>query len=85
MIHQSMEIAHQIMNFRWIALSHVLQKVIQGKGSFKWGLEDLVQHWLTNLSFKPEEMGKGEPEDTLARAGFTNAIHDAMVVMGDTL
>lgn len=56
-----------------------------GKRLIKWGLEDLVLHWLTNLSFKPEEMGKGEPEDTLARAGFTDAIHDAMVVMGDTL
>lgn len=54
-----------------------------GKRLIKWGLEDLVLHWLTNLSFKPEE--KGEPEETLARAGFTNAIHDAMVVMGDTL
>jgi hypothetical protein len=56
-----------------------------GKRLIKWGLEDLVLHWLTNLSFKPEEMGKGEPEDTLARAGFTDAIHDAMVVMRDTL
>ena len=56
-----------------------------GKRLIKWGLEDLVLHWLTNLSFKPEEMREGEPEETLARAGFTDAIHDAMVVMGDTL
>lgn len=47
-------------------------------------LEWVILHWLTNLSFKPEEMGGGEPEETLARAGFTNAIYEAMVFMGDT-
>jgi len=47
-------------------------------------LELLVLHWLTNLSSKPQEMVE-EPEKTLARAGFTDAIKDAMVLMGDTL
>lgn len=56
-----------------------------GKRLIKWGLEDLVVHWLTKLSFKPQEMGQEEPEKTLARAGFTDAIYDGMVFLGDTL
>jgi hypothetical protein len=51
---------------------------------YKEELELLVLHWLTNLSSKPQEMGE-EPEKTLARAGFTDAIKDMMVLIGEKL
>ena len=56
-----------------------------GKRLIKSALDWVFVHWLMNLSFKPQEMGEEEPEKTLARAGFTDAIHDAMVFLGDTL
>jgi hypothetical protein len=56
-----------------------------GKRLIKSALEWVFVHWLMNLSFNPQEMGEEEPEKTLARACFTDAIHDAKVFMGDTL
>ena len=56
------------------------------KWLYRSALEYLILRWLTNLSSKPEEMVMAEePEKTLVCAGFTDAIYDAMVLMGDTL
>lgn len=51
----------------------------------KWlhGLEWLVLEWLMDLRAKPQEMVE-EPEKMLARAGFTDALQHAMILMGDT-
>jgi len=47
-------------------------------------LEYVFLEWLLRLSFKPQE-GEfvDEPEKTLARAGFTDAIKNTAVFIGD--
>jgi hypothetical protein len=56
------------------------------KWLYRSALEYLVLRWLTNLSLKPQEMAMvEEPEKTLVHTGFTDAIYDAMVLMGDTI
>ena len=53
--------------------------------SLHWSvLEYVVLEWLVDLRAKPQEM-MGEPDKTLARAGFTDALQQALIVMGDTL
>ena len=56
-----------------------------GKRLIKWGLEDLVLHWLTNLSSNPRRWKKENQKIRLLAQASRNTIHDAMVVMGDTL
>ena len=47
-------------------------------------LEYVVLEWLVDLRAKPQEM-VDEPDKMLARAGFTDVLQHALIVMGDTL
>ncbi len=51
---------------------------------FETELEFVMLQWLTNLSTKPQE-AIDEPEKTLARAGFSDAIKEAMVLIEEKL
>jgi hypothetical protein len=55
-----------------------------GQRLFGSELELLVLQWLTHLSLNPQEANE-EPERTLERAGFNDAIKDSMVLIGEAL
>ncbi len=68
-------------------MKSVITRYSEGKPE-KWlyrsVLEYLILEWLVDLRAKPQEMVE-EPDKMLARAGFTDALQHAMIVMGDTL